>query len=242
MRDFSHRVWNKLSPGRDYIAESEIPPNEARPLSKSGLGKLFFGHKGRTIWKWVHYLDIYDKHFSAYRKRPINFLEIGVFEGGSLEMWRKYFHIDATIYGIDIDPRCAHFVDEPNQVRIGSQDNASFLLSVAKEMGGLDIVLDDGSHVGKHQRTSFETLFPLLNEGGIYAIEDLHTSYWPGFFKGGYKRQGTGIDLVKGLIDDLHGWWHNRRGIADIGAIHVYDSIVFIEKRKNTQPHTVKIG
>lgn len=223
---------------RDYVAEYAVPIREARK-GTSEISRLFFGHSGRLIDKWVHYLDLYDRHFSPFRG-PVKMLEIGVFEGGSLELWRKYFGPDATIYGIDINPACAGRVDSPNQVRIGSQDDQEFLRSVVDEMGGLDIVLDDGSHVAKHQLASFRTLFPLLRYGGIYAIEDLHTAYW-NQYGGGHGRPGTAVELVKSLIDDMHRWWHDK-GSAEIGAIHVYDSIVFIEKAKPERPQAVRVS
>src|SRR5205814_7924687 len=135
---------------------------------------------------------------------------------------------------------CAGRVDPPNEVRIGSQDDPAFLRSVAAEMGGLDIVLDDGSHVGSHQVASFRTLFPLLREGGIYAIEDLHTSYWRDW-GGGYRRKGTGIEMLKTLIDDLHQWWHEKPvAERNIGGIHVYDSIAFIEKAPARRPQVAR--
>ena len=83
-----------------------------------------------------------------------------------------------VIFGIDVDPKCAAF-DGTAVVRIGSQDDPKFLRDVAAEMKGIDVVLDDGSHVGRHQRASFDVLFPLLSDGGIYIIEDVCTSYWP---------------------------------------------------------------
>jgi hypothetical protein len=107
----------------------ELDPAEKNRLSAAasdGIGKLFFAHQGRIIIKWIHYLDIYQHHFSAYRNTPVKFLEIGVFKGGSLELWRNYFGMNATIFGIDIEPACATYVTPPNQVRIGSQDDAHF--------------------------------------------------------------------------------------------------------------------
>ncbi len=104
-------------------------------------------------------------------------------------------------------------------------------------MGGVDIVLDDGSHVGSHQRTSFETLFPLLNEGGIYLIEDLHTSYWT-HFEGSYLSRRSAVAMCKTLIDDMHHWYHpNGQKISaakDMDRrIARHDSIVIIEKSKS---------
>jgi hypothetical protein len=229
---------------RGHVHNREITPGQARELSESPLGDIFFAHEGRPIHKWVHCLDLYERHFGAFRGKPVRFLEIGVWQGGSLEMWRKFFGPDATIYGVDIDLACKTRADDPNQIRIGSQDDPDFLRSVVREMGGIDIILDDGSHVGRHQWKSFRTLFPMLPEGGIYAIEDLHTAYWPGMFEGGYKRRGTGIELVKDLIDDMHGWWHDKdcgTPREQLGAIHAYDSIAFIEKANRAEPKTTKV-
>ena len=76
-----------------------------------------------NVHKWHHYFDIYTRHFERFRDRPIRMLEIGVFRGGSLRMWKEYFHQDSTIVGIDIDESCAaHEIAEQNVfVRIGSQ-------------------------------------------------------------------------------------------------------------------------
>jgi len=160
-------------------------------------------------------------------------------------MWRSYLGPQATIYGIDIDPLCAGRVDAPNQVRIGSQDDPEFLQRVVAEMGGVDVILDDGSHIGKHQIKSFDVLFPLLADQGTYLIEDLHTSYWL-THGGGLRRRGTAIEFVKTMIDDLHGWYHAGGGRTparhEIASIHMYDSIVAIEKRAKTKPLHVQVG
>jgi hypothetical protein len=192
-----------------------------------------------VVDKWIHYLPIYDRYFSGRWRQPIRMLEIGVFRGGSLEMWRKYFGPDAVIFGIDINPDCAGLAKEAAQVRIGSQADADFVQSVAAEMGGIDIVLDDGSHVGDHQWASFDVLFPLLSEGGLYVVEDTHTSYWPEW-GGGYGRKNTAIGLAKRLMDDQHAWYHNRAQRTpaknSVGAIHVHDSIIVIEKQQRSRP------
>ena len=213
--------------------------------ASSPLAEIAYGHEGRTVDKWTHYLDIYDRHFAQYRGKPVKMLEIGVFKGGSLDIWRKYFGPAATIFGVDINPECANFVDAPNQVRIGSQADAQFLTDVVKEMGGVDIILDDGSHIAPHQRASFRALFPLLNSDGIYAIEDVHTAYWPGGYEGGYGRSGSAIELAKTVVDDMHGWYHNQ-GVKvapqeELLGVHFYDSIIFIDKGRKPKPRNVRI-
>ena len=106
-----------------------------------------------NVHKWHHYFDIYTRYFERYRDRPITMLEIGVFRGGSLRMWKKYFHPDSTIVGIDVDQSCqAHEIANQNVfVRIGSQADPAFLVAVNGEFGPFDIILDDGSHKTHHQ-------------------------------------------------------------------------------------------
>lgn len=229
------------------IAPFGLPSSERRRLLANATGDielLFFSHKGRLIHKWVHYLPIYERHFAPFRGKPVKILEIGVSKGGSLELWRKYFGPDAIIFGIDVDPGCATVADPPTQVRIGSQADEGFLESVIAEMGRPDIIVDDGSHVAKHQLASFRALFPLLKDGGLYMIEDTHTAYWRPF-GGGFGRKGTAIDLAKLIIDDMHAWYHDRKpvtpGKTEVEALHIYDSVIALEKGKRAPPQHIQV-
>jgi hypothetical protein len=173
-------------------------------------------------------------------------LEIGVSHGGSLQLWRKFFGPDATIVGIDVDPRCAAFDDDVATVRIGSQNDTDFLTSIVAEIGGVDVVVDDGSHVARDQRAAFATLFPLLSSGGVYVVEDLHTSYWANF-GGGYRRRGAFIEVVKNLLDDMHHWYHGNGHRVDLGdgavrSMSLYDSLAFIYKGDPVRPMTIRAG
>jgi hypothetical protein len=120
---------------------------------------------------------------------------------------------------------------------LGSQDDPKFLRDVAAEMTELDVVLDDGSHIGRHQRAIFDVLFPLLWEGGIYIIEDVCTSYGP-HWEGGRHRRGTIIEFLKDKVDDIH-IDYQKKGInnaavmTDIESIQFFDSIVAIRKHKH---------
>jgi len=64
---------------------------------------------------------------------------------------------------------------------IGSQDNPSFLTSVAQERGPFDIIIDDGSHLSTHIITSFQSLIDHVADKGLYIVEDVHATYWKGF-------------------------------------------------------------
>jgi len=210
------------------------------------LLEIFVSNSEYLVHKWHHYIPIYDKYFSVFRSKPIRFLEIGVSKGGSLAMWRKYFGEDAIIYGVDIDKACAHFDGIAGRVRMGSQDDPAFLRSVVEEMGGVDVILDDGSHHMDHIRTSFRFLFPKLNYGGIYMVEDLHTAYWKEY-GGGYQSKNSFFAFISGMIDDMHQWYHvhgvNNPEIANsCSSIHVHDSIAVFEKSKVYAPTHSQIG
>ncbi|GBE98063.1 class I SAM-dependent methyltransferase [Microcystis aeruginosa NIES-298] len=212
----------------------------------SELLDFFANNKGAVVHKWHHYIPLYDRYFSSFRGQKVRFLEIGVSNGGSLQMWRKYFGDDAIIFGIDINPNCEKLNGLAGQVRIGSQADHCFLESVVKEMGGIDIILDDGSHRMEHIPATLSYLFPHLSYGGIYMIEDLHTAYWRSF-GGGYRSKTNFFGFAMDLIDDMHHWYHRqelkRAAISkDCSGIHIHDSILVLEKNKVFKPVHSRVG
>ena len=220
------------------------PPQNASKLP--GFEGIFWSNEGTVVHKWHHYLPIYEKYFSPYRDASPKFLEIGVSKGGSLALWRRYFGSKATIFGIDRDQACQALDGESGQVRIGSQDDPDFLKNVISEMGGVDIILDDGSHISKHIRASLETLFPLLSEGGIYMIEDLHATYWKSHH-GGYQESSSFINDIRQMYDDMHHWYHPEgqkinATANNLSAIHLYDSIAVLEKNEIAMPKHSRVG
>ncbi len=233
--------------GFNYGATSDVKRDIHEKYEyDSDLLDFFADNKGPVVHKWHHYIPLYDRYFSSFRGKKVRFLEIGVSNGGSLQMWRKYFGEDAIIFGIDINPECESLNGSAAQVRIGSQADNVFLESVVKEMGGVDIVLDDGSHHMKHLSTTLEYLFPKLSYGGIYMIEDLHTAYWERF-GGGYRSKSNFFRFVMDLIDDMHHWYHtnNVKHAAVSGecsGIHIHDSIVVFDKNRAFRPVHSRVG
>jgi hypothetical protein len=224
--------------------KSEVSPSIRREYS-GRAAEIFFSNEDETVHKWLHFLPVYDRILSRYAGTDFKFLEIGVFKGGSMRLWRKFFGDDASIYGIDIDPSCAAYDGRAGKVRIGSQADPDFLRRVVEEMGGIDVVLDDGSHVSSHQRASFATLFPLLSDGGLYLIEDMHTAYWPSY-EGGLRRKGTAIEFLKDQVDAMHQHYYrhglNRsESIPEIESIQFFDSIAVIEKRRQLPRYHVMV-
>jgi hypothetical protein len=215
------------------------------------LEAIFYAHKGRLAHKWHHYLEIYERHFAPLRhaKEPLRILELGVSRGGSLDIWRKYFGPSARIVGIDIDPACAERVDPENTVIIGDQSDPALLGSALETLGGgVDLVIDDGSHLGRLQIASFEYLYPRISERGLYVCEDLHCSYWDSH-EGGYRRPDTFIEYGKDLIDRLHAWYLEESLQARFMnfatttyGIFVYLDVIVIEKRPVARPFHVRMG
>ena len=202
---------------------------------------IYAGNDSVKVHKWHHYLPLYDRYFSRYRGTPVKFLEIGVNNGGSLQMWRRYLGPDAVLCGIDINPDCAQYDGQSARVRIGSQDDPDFLRKVVEEMGGVDVVLDDGSHQMPHVEASLRVLFPLLSMGGTYMIEDMHTAY-SRRFGGGFRARSNFFNTVRNMIDDMHSWYHKKGSLAlpelgqEFDGLHVHDSIVVIDKAPVRRP------
>jgi 23S rRNA U2552 (ribose-2'-O)-methylase RlmE/FtsJ len=208
------------------------------------LEAYFRANQGRLIHKWLHYFDIYDRHFAPFRGKAVTVVEFGVSQGGSLQMWKDYFGPKARIFGTDIDPRCASLAEKQIEVVIGDQEDRQFLRDFAAKTGEVDVLIEDGGHTMPQQVNTFEEFWPHINDGGVFLIEDLHTSYWPKY-GGGHKRAGTFIEYAKDLIDQQNAW-HSRDPrtlVVDdysrsIRGMHVYDSIIVFDKEKDIPPPT----
>jgi hypothetical protein len=243
---------NAMSDAFPAELTENVTISEATDNPKNELFELFAADT--NVHKWHHYFEIYEKHFNSYRDRPIRMLEIGVFRGGSLRMWKQYFHPESIIVGIDIDKSCkAHERADDNVfVRIGSQADPGFLAQVTEEFGPFDIILDDGSHKTHQQNISFGALFRAsLKDGGCYMVEDMHSNYWLKTI----DSEDTFIDLSKQMVDTLHEPYFDRTEAsfrpghkdavsempvsylaANIHSIAFYDSIVVFDKRKKLMP------
>ena len=211
------------------------------------LEQYFEKNDKRLINKYQHYFDVYDRHFSKYKGQEITIVEVGVFQGGSLQMWRSYFGPKAKIWGIDIDPRCKLLEEQNTKIIIGSQEDETFLESIYDITGPIDILIDDGGHTQKQQIKTFKILFDKIKNDGVYLCEDVHTSYWLSY-GGGSNRMGTFIQFTKKLIDKLNAF-HSEENSLQVDSftksaksIHYYDSIVVIEKGIITKPTSKMTG
>lgn len=228
------RLWRHLRRAFSFLLPAP---------SLSALAIRFRSDKWGQHWYTRHY----ERHLGHLKHQRFTLLEIGIggysrpgAGGASIRMWEAYFP-RAQIIGLDVQDKA--FLDG-GRIRTyqGSQTDPNLLRRIVEEAGGVRVVVDDGSHRPEHIRTSFDVLFPLLEDGGIYAIEDTQTSYWPEF--GGSEDHGdrtTTMGLVKDLVDGL-----NYEEYVDesyepsytdlhVVAVHAYHNLVFIEKGPNVE-------
>ena len=162
--------------------------------------KLFFKSKYYSR-KYEKYFAIYDELFINYKNKKITFIEIGVANGGSLVMWKKYFGKNSRIIGIDLNPRCKIFKKKGFEIFIGDSSNQEFMNSVFKKIGKVDIILDDGGHTNSQQINAVVNCIPNINRGGLLVTEDTHASYMKKF---GNTSKYSFINFSKKIVDDIN--------------------------------------
>lgn len=215
--------------------------------AENPLEAYFRSNSDRLINKWVHYFDVYHRHFERFRGRSVTVVEFGVSQGGSLQMWREYFGPHARIVGIDIDPRCREFAGPNTQIFIGDQEDRAFLRSVVDQVGPIDVLIDDGGHTMGQQIATFEECYQHLDPDGVFLVEDVHTSYWKNY-GGGYRREGSFMEYAKALTDKLNAWHSREPGLEvddftrSTKSMHFYDSIVVFERGNVLEPHSERTG
>ena len=219
---------------------------------------LYNARSDLRIHKWLNYFHVYEAHMGRFRGQSVKLLEIGVQRGGSAQLFREYLGPRALVVGVDIDPACAAHADGHSlQIEIGDQADPDFLGYIKQKHGPFDIVLDDGGHKASQILTSFEYLFSAINLGGVYLIEDTCCQYWSGSVfidRGDTAWNDFVIDLNNRLNADmgkqqLFEHWHipvekrkeklhTQGEDRFIHSIHLYESIVAIEKNQRRLPYS----
>jgi SAM-dependent methyltransferase len=239
-RSIRRRIGNQAR-GKRFAASPvwlALKSYENRP-AKNDLEEFFDRNTdGPGIWKWRHYFDIYDRHFSKFRGAAPTVLEIGVFSGGSLAMWKDYFGPGAKIVGVDIEPDCKRYESTDVRIFIGDQADRDFWQGLRREVPKVDIVIDDGGHLPEQQMVSMEEMLPHLAPGGVYLCEDIHSE------------RSSFASMVHGLADTLNnnrnqtaGTDPERRTVVPstpfqsrVRGIHLYPFVAVIET--NELPRT----
>ena len=181
-------------------------------------------HSGKLSDKWAPYYYTYHQKLNHLRTSNVSLIEIGVQNGGSLEIWEKYFPNSKLIIGIDIDPRVKQLRFESSKIHILIQDASSFqVLDEVNPFGSqFDVIIDDGSHISSDIIKTFAIFWPLISPGGIYFIEDLHCAYWKEY-RSGFRAKNSAIEFFKNLVDIVNfesiGVRRSKLGIFEPGSL-----------------------
>ena len=172
------------------------------PRHIASLRTLFSSHKGNVSDKWSIYLDEYSRLFAPYRNMPVQLLEIGIQNGGSLEIWAEYFRNAKKLVGCDVDPACAQirFATTKIEVVVGDANAPETVSKIRSIANQYHLVIDDGSHKSDDIIKSFSNYFDMVREGGLYVAEDLHCSYWSEY-GGGLYDPVSSVMFFKALAD-----------------------------------------
>lgn len=210
---------------------------------KKTIKEIFNDHKGKFSDKWTIYLDEWDRLFEIYHDDQINLLEIGIQNGGSLEVWAKYFSKAKRIIGCDIDEKCRElkFNDSRISVVVGDANTDECTIEILERSPTFDIIIDDGSHRSSDIICSFDRYFPHLMDGGLYIVEDLHTSYWKDY-EGGLYDPNSSMSFFKRLADVInHEHWRNNESRKSYLAEYINNLGIKIEETDLERIHSIEI-
>jgi hypothetical protein len=184
--------------------------------------------EGPGVWKWLHYFEPYHRHLHKFVGCPISLVEVGVYSGGSMAMWRQYFGDDCRVHGVDIRDECGVYEDAHTTIHIGDQADRAFWRRFRESVPAVDVLIDDGGHQPEQQMVTLEEMLPHLRPGGVYICEDVH---------------GVGNRLTAfahSLADQLNAFAVLPQQElcsmptpfqADVDSVHLYPFVVVIEKR-----------
>ena len=212
-------------------------------MKKSIFRKLFENSKLQSL-KLDSYFNTYESIFDEFRKKPITFVEVGIFGGGSLFMWKKYFHPKSRIIGIDLNPKAKEYEKYGFEIFIGDQENPKFWKKFYNKVGKIDILLDDGGHTDLQQIQTLISSINKIKKNGIIVVEDVHASYLTEF---GNPSTSSFINFSKKIVDLINSRFSGLNKLnkskneiknlikKNIYSINFYESIVVfkINKKKS---------
>ncbi|RTM08644.1 MAG: glycosyltransferase [Hyphomicrobiales bacterium] len=221
--------------------------SDQEPAEKSGkrgfsLRRLYDMHGGKVSDKWSIYLEEYERIFSKYRNRPVRILEIGVQNGGSLEIWSRFFPLAELILGCDINQNCGllRFEDARIGVVVGDANLEETQRNIIEKSETFDIIIDDGSHRSSDIVRTFARYFPRLVDGGTFVVEDLHASYWQDF-EGGLYDPLSSLSFFKRLLDLInHEHWGLGRSRVDALAAFANRYAIAFDEASLASIHSIE--
>ena len=194
--------------------------------------------------KHIKYFDAYERLLEKFRGKDVTFVEIGVLNGGSLDIWKEYFSKKSRIIGIDLNPQCKKFQKDNIEIYIGSQSDQDFWKSFFNKVGPVDIVIDDGGHTNIQQIMTAINCIPNINNNGMLIVEDTHASYMKKFNN---PSNHSFINFAKKEIDDINSTFPGLPKMQFslnkyVYSLEFFESIVAfkIDKKKCVENYIIK--
>lgn len=195
-------------------------------MKEQKLRRLYQEHCGKVSDKWSVYLDAYETLLAELAQQPACVLEIGIQNGGSLEIMARLLPQAQRIVGCDINPLCEGLKYEDSRIAVivGDAVSDEVQARVRAECPSFDLVIDDGSHNSQDIVRAFARYFPMVRDGGAFVAEDLHCSYWAAF-DGGLFHPQSSLAFFRALVDVInHEHWgvpgNRRRLLAAFEATY----------------------
>jgi len=175
--------------------------------------------------KHKKYFQAYDEILFKYKDKKVVMVEIGVQNGGSLDIWRNFFAKNSRIIGVDLNPDCKIFEKDGYEIFIGDQSKNEFWEDFFNKVGKVDIIIDDGGHTNEQQIITAVNCIPNINNEGVFVTEDTHSSYLKEF---GNPSKYSFINFAKKTIDDVNFTFPNLKSFKFTLNKFIY-SIEFLE-------------
>jgi hypothetical protein len=161
--------------------------------------------------------------------REVVIVEVGIYSGGSMPMWRHYFGAGCHVHGVDIRQECKAYANPSTTVHIGDQADRAFWRRFREAVPAVDILIDDGEHAPEQQMVTLEEMLPHLRPGGVYICEDVH---------GTDNRFNTYAHSLASMLNAMSTPPDPKELSspatpfqAVIDSVHLYPYVVVIEKR-----------
>lgn len=194
--EFSYYIDNANS---DFSSYKKYTKGSA----KTRLEYLYRKKSGKVSTKWNSYFEIYERHLDKFKNDELSLLEIGVQNGGSLDIWAEYFRNAKNLVGCDINPKVSELKYEDNRIKVigmAATNPEAYANIINIEPNGYDIIIDDGSHRSMDTLSNFINYFDVLKPGGLFIIEDMHCAYWEEY-GGGFFNELSISNFMKKILD-----------------------------------------
>jgi len=138
------------------------------------LSDIFDVSKHNTDKNDLGYIDnFYDRLFVPIKNIPIKMMEIGVYNGGSIRLWREYLHPESEIYAAEInyfehiDGTCSVIGDMYSDEQVSKFSDEYF-----------DLIIDDGPHSFESFVLLMQRYYSKIKSGGTLVVEDIIYTNW----------------------------------------------------------------